>query len=143
MYKGNSYDLLLHEEVYMPTEVIKTALLLQKSIKNQYSRHLLMDRLANTDYKHNYTDEDLQKAIERLRENPIKPFEVGLNKYGGKLYLDKQCVRLSYDNFVDICIVVSGNGIVITAWLNDKMDTHKTLNKWRYNTKEEYERILK
>ena len=143
MYKDNSYDLLLHKEVCLPRIVINASLNLQKQAKNRYSKHLLVDRLENVDYKHNYCDKDLQKAIDTIRNNPVEPFEVGLTKIDGRWFVEKCCVRISYDNLVDICLVIGSDGTIITAWLNDKTDTHRTLKRDRYNTKDEYEEAMK
>lgn len=138
------YDLLLHKDVYLPQGVKNVALRLQKSIKKgQYSYHLLTDRLENPDLKHNYTDSDLDKALSSIINEPVEPFEVGLNKYPIGWCVDKYCVRVSYDNKVDIIIVLTAKGKVITAYCNLKTDNHKTLRKERYNTKEDYERLMK
>lgn len=49
----------------------------------------------------------------------------------GKLV--KAVYRTSFDSTYDVCIVVSMlGGVVRTAWLNHKNDSHKTLDKRKY-----------
>ena len=60
-------------------------------------------------------------------------FEVEINN--GNIV--KFCARVQYDDSHDVIIVITGdrfNPIVKTVWLNDKNDSHKTLDRSKYCT---------
>ena len=49
--------------------------------------------------------------------------------------VEKVCYRISYNNYEDIIIVLSKKKAIITAWINNKNDSHKTLDKTLYEVK--------
>lgn len=126
------YDYLLHKDVWMPQNTKDVAKKLQKRLDvNVFSKHLV-DHLKNKDRKHNYTSSDIYNTIKRLTINPVEPFEVGINREYGKLHIKKYCVRTYLNNTTDIIIVISDTGTIITSYLNDKNDSHTTLDTSRY-----------
>jgi hypothetical protein len=58
-----------------------------------------------------------------------KLIEVTVDPSGNEV---KWLVRTRYDAVHDICIVYLRTGLVKTAWLNARTDTHKTLVRSRY-----------
>lgn len=72
----------------------------------------------------------LVKAVRRDSLNPEKVFEYYSSKNGK---VTKACLRYTFEEFpVDIVMVVSANGVVITMYISNKGDNHATLNKKLY-----------
>jgi len=46
--------------------------------------------------------------------------------------IDRALYRIPYNVLYDLCLVVTADGAVITCWLNDMRDTHKTVKYGRY-----------
>lgn len=126
-------EYLLHKDIFMPQQVKDATKNMQKSlVANSFSSHLY-DHLLNKDRKHNYTEEDINKAVEKMTKNPIEPFEVKLVEANwGKLRIVKYCVRMNLNDTTDIVIVIGNKQNVVTAWLNNKNDTHRTLDRNKY-----------
>lgn len=59
-----------------------------------------------------------------------KAFEVELSDSGCVL---KTGFRWKISKNTDICVIISNDARVITAWLNDSVDTHKTLDRTKYS----------
>lgn len=96
----------------------------------RFTDHLL-ERAINGDEKHRIPVNMLHYIIrEVLRTNTIKPFEV--EEING--YVNKFCVRVSFDDKMDITIVFGVGSVlnVRTAWLNRKGDKHSTLIEEKY-----------
>lgn len=128
---------LYHKDVYMPNEMIECALNRQKNINVKaclMSSHLKKDHIDNVDKKHNYTAEDIEGTLNLIKARPVKPFEVGMSL--DKTYMKKYAVRIKLDDEYDISIVINAKGTkIITAWVNNREDTHKTLDPTRYEQK--------
>jgi hypothetical protein len=108
---------LYHSEIRLPN-FLKNQVAGQ-TILLEYSRHA---RRAATDDRYGYIN--LPDSI-RVKVEEI--FEVEATN--GKV--TKFAARTSYDETRDLILVVRGN-VVVTVWINLKSDTHKTLNKTKY-----------
>lgn len=101
-----------------------------------YSLHLFEHLLYSTD-KHGMTMRELDRIIDELMEKKrnFYLYEVATTMQNEVF---KAVVRTSYDLDRDISIVFAiskdGKYIVKTAWLNNKNDTHNTLDKSKYYT---------
>ena len=78
---------------------------------------------------------ELDRIIDELIDNKRRYFLYEIETRG-KDDIVKCVVRTNYNLDRDISIVFAiskdGKNIVKTAWLNDKKDTHVTLNKYKY-----------
>lgn len=139
------FSKLFHEEVFMPTGVNEDVTVLQRNIKTiGLSRHFEEQHVDTADYKHSMQKTKIISAVMSLTKNQVAPFEVQLSKdyyaLGPGWHVTKYVVRVSYDETRDVTIVIATNpknknhAFVKTAWLNDKQDVHKTLNKIKYHT---------
>ncbi len=136
---------LLHSEVYMPENVVKTNNKIQKVITNvTYSNHFTNQCVNIGDYKHYLDKNKVTNIILGLKNNPIKPFEVEISKINNLKVITKICIRTTYDESRDISIVIiprlnkdkkSFTAFIKTAWLNSNADIHYTLDKSKYLTK--------
>lgn len=85
------------------------------------------------DYSFEYGKNFFQYLIKVVRRNPLDPekvFEFYADKHGK---ITKACFRYTFDESpVDIIMVVSANGVVITTYISNKDDNHTTLNKNLY-----------
>lgn len=94
---------------------------------NALSNHM-WEHVTDTDKKHDIDYKKLYLIVKKLQSySNIEPFEVEVEK--GNVI--KCVVRTEYDEQRDISIVFRF-GFIVTAWLNDKNDTHKTLIKNKY-----------
>ena len=118
---------LYHREVFWKDDFDEDS---AKLIKSAYrlSRHL-MEYLDNDDSDRRKFDFDgIMGTIEYLKTmDSVESFEVETENG----FLTKCVVRVSYNERKDICIVFR-KGLVVTAWLCDKNDNHKTLDKTKY-----------
>lgn len=128
-------DVFIPQKLYHQVERQKTRFILNKKHK---SYHLILDRLNNNkhDIKHDYTEKDVDDIVMKIMYSDIKPFEIETtdNK------VSKYVIRISYDNERDISVVIRFNTI-ITAWINHKEDIHKTLDKSKYTTEEDWNKM--
>lgn len=127
--------ILLHSDVYLPNWVINKAMRVQ-AIKKNYkcSWHFKTDHSKlNRDLKHLIDEEELLALAKKLEDSPLEPFEVELtyNNYSKRYDVTKQVVRLPLNENTDVAIVFRFDTIV-TAWLNNKLDKHYTLNEAKY-----------
>lgn len=75
-------------------------------------------------------------ALDRCNEKNIRipnkltgdAFEVELTN--GRI--NKLALRCNYSDTHDLCVVISSTGLVITCWLNHKLDKHGTLDRSKY-----------
>ena len=119
---------LYHREVFWKDDFDRDSAKLIKSVY-RLSRHL-KDYLEydNTD-RRSFDFDGIMGTIEHLKTmDSVESFEVE-TKNG---FLTKCVVRVSYNERKDICIVFR-KGLVVTAWLCNKDDNHKTLDKSKYN----------
>lgn len=119
--------MLYHNEVFWKDNFNADSAKLIKTV-SRLSRHL-RDYLQYSDAERR--DFDLNGIFNITRElkkmDSVQAFEVETEK--GKL--TKCVVRVSYNDKKDICLVYR-YGLIVTAWLCNKDDTHKTLNKSKY-----------
>lgn len=117
---------LYHRNIFWKKEFDKASADLIKSV-NHLSRHLIEYLDDNAD-RRNFDLEGINKVIKTLKTfDTVKSFEVETEN--GKL--TKCVVRFKYNNQKDICIVFR-YGVVITAWLCNRDDNHKTLDRSKY-----------
>lgn len=126
---------LYHSEVFMPQNLVNQSLIMMKRARvARFSAHVIdWIRGFNSEstlrqYKHRYTETALRNALENISLNRPNPFEVGVENG----YVVKYAVRVSLDADNDISVIIGANGVVRTAWINSKEDTHKTLNTEKY-----------
>lgn len=109
--------------------------LAKKLFNKNYSLHLFEHLLYSTD-KHGMTMRELDRIIDELIDNKRCYFLYYEVETQAKDEITKCVLRTGYDLNRDISIVFAngkdGRLIVKTAWLNDKKDTHVTLNKSKY-----------
>ena len=63
----------------------------------------------------------------------VRPFEIAVTD--GRI--EKAAYRLPYDARFDVTVVVMWPGVIVSAWLNERTDTHATLNPSRYTNPKE------
>ena len=121
---------LYHREVFWKDNFDEDSARLIKSAY-RLSKHL-KDYLDNDNSERRKFDLDgIMGTIEYLkRMDSVESFEVETENE----FLTKCVVRVSYNERKDICIVFR-KGLVVTAWLCSKDDTHKTLDKTKYEKK--------
>lgn len=122
---------LYHKHVYWLKDFDAQA----KALFNKnYSLHLFEHLLYSTD-KHGMTMRELDRIIDELIDNK-RCFFLYEVETQAKDDIVKCVLRTSYDLDRDISIVFAtskdGKNIVKTAWLNDKKDTHSTLDRRKY-----------
>jgi hypothetical protein len=94
----------------------------------------LIERIECKDRSHNsVTAENVWKVLSGLKGNPIVPFEVETKEIDGKENVVKYVVRAKVGKFEDVCLVIRGNK-VITAYINDSSDSHRTLDFSKYES---------
>ncbi len=71
------------------------------------------------------------KNVHAHKQPYLHVFEAETDDNTGKVI--KVAFRTNYDRKRDITIVVK-KGVIITAWLNNYKDKHKTLDKSKYST---------
>lgn len=126
---------LLHIEKGIPQAILNEVLSIQRNLSQrnlELSRHIVC-RLENCNHKHHYTGDELISCVERLKSNPVIPFEVEVAFYNGVVIIKKYVVRIKYNDTQDISVVIRGDKI-ITAWINDRDDAHKTLDLSKYDS---------
>lgn len=113
---------LYHKDVYFPDYSIFEV---ENMIGCRFSRHF-KHYLYSPDKKHNISVLGIVSAVNRVSlEGEL--FELELTD--GKV--TKAVFRVPYDDENDISIVFR-NRTIITAWLNQKTDTHTTLDRYKY-----------
>lgn len=135
---------LLHTDVYMPLSIMKSALTIEGQIKDySNTKHFIERYNDRTNYKHYMTEEMMLKALDSIRVNQTRPFEIEV-KYDFKknrYIVTKYVVRVSYDNDRDVSFAIiplfdmnthTFIGKIKTAWLNNKEDIHYTLDDSKY-----------
>lgn len=134
---------LLHKDIFIPEEIVKRCINLQKGLENRYISAHVLGHFYDDAKRYGYEREDLIKFLDNLETNQIEPFEVQIaQRDDGAVYVQKYCVRGPWKNGVNISVVIGPNyeyGMnhpqqkIITAWCNSSGDLHSTLNQQRYN----------
>ena len=95
-----------------------------------FSRHAI-EKVV--DYTFEYGKNFFQQFIKTVSRNSLDPEKV-FEYYAAKTgKITKACFRYTFDEYpVDIIMVISANGVVITMYVANKNDNHSTLNKNLY-----------
>lgn len=118
--------MLYHRNVFWKKNFDIESVELIKSA-NRFSRHL-QEYFNDTSEKRNFNADDIMRIVDRLKTfDTIKAFEVETDGH----HLQKCVVRCGFNSRKDICLVFR-KGLVVTAWLCNRDDNHKTLDKSRY-----------
>ena len=133
---------LYHIDVFMPEEYITKSLSAQRLLGRYYFSRHLNDYFHLSDYKHAINRKRLVECINNLRPCPIIPFEVEAEGED----IVKIVVRTGYSITQDVSIAIqlitdSGAPLIKTAWLNDKLDQHNTLDFSKYVDEETHNNI--
>ena len=118
---------LYHREVSWNKDFdIESAKLIKTVVR--FSKHL-KEYFDDDSERRQFDADSIIKIIDRLKTfDNIKAFEVETDGH----LLTKCVVRVGYNGRKDICIVFR-KGFVVTAWLCDKDDKHKTLDRSKYD----------
>lgn len=110
-----------HKDIFMPSDLISG--LLNKRLKLVYTSHA-RNECINDKYGIIYP----LKEVLLTKENIVEIY-VDNNK------VFKVLMRQKQDNYLDKCLIININSFeVITNWLCKSEDTHKTLNKTKYES---------
>ena len=144
---------LMHKDAYMPNWVPKVVRQILTRYKSYVlSKHVIEHASHDCDRSHGYTLEGLKNALGKAIGNPYDAFEVEAtqHKMYGKWIVTKVCIRVPYDDTSDACISIRPyrdpetkerdltKALIVTAWLNNSLDGHQTLDKTKYITEEEW-----
>lgn len=150
MKKERNYKMLFNRNVYFPNQTDEVCRRLQKLLVSgvvTFTNEFMKD----ADLKR-----DTTTALYNLASKPVECFEVELeftsnpNRSDNHWYVSKYCCRTSYNKDKDIVVVIRPqyNSAVeliqhkiIHSYLVNKKDNHKTLNKSRYCTEEEFKSL--
>jgi len=130
---GNKID-RYHKEIFFPSWYEES---LKEFIKEIVSTGPLTFSMHCVEKVSEYTTQfgkvffqNLLKSIRRGVLDPEKVFEFYATK-GGKI--TKVCFRYSFDKLpVDVVLVISSGGVLITMYVINADDNHETLNKKLY-----------
>ena len=119
--------MLFHKSIYwIPQFDIQSKQLLL-SVK-RLSNHLY-DHIENSNKpRYDISIERLYNIVQGLCSQDIHPFEVEVD-CNNKVV--KTVIRTPYDDNRDISIVIR-YGYIVSAWLNDKNDSHISLDRSKY-----------
>ena len=119
--------MLYHKQVFWKKEFDVESAKLIKTV-NRFSKHL-EEYFADESERRQFDATSIIKIVERLKTfDNIKAFEVETDGHE----LTKCVVRVGFNGKKDICLVFR-KGLVVTAWLCNKDDNHKTLDKSKYD----------
>jgi len=123
-----------HREIYFPEEFSSSMKQFVEEILSEgpltFSLHAA-EKIV--EYSHEYGKIFFQYLVKTVRRNSLDPDKVFeyYSSRNGKI--TKACFRYSIEESpVDIIMVVSANGVVITMYVSNKDDNHATLNKKLY-----------
>ena len=117
---------LYHKDVFWLDSFNTQSLSLIKSVK-RLSKHLWEHIDNSTQKRYNIDVAKLYLILNSINESNCYPFEVETTDG----IVTKCVIRCEYDESRDISIVVR-DGFVATGFLNMKEDTHKTLDRSKY-----------
>lgn len=119
--------MLYHKEVFWKKSFdVESASLIKTA--NRFSKHL-QEYFEDTTERRQFNANDIIRIVEKLKNfDSVKCFEVETNGH----YLTKCVVRCGFNGKKDICLVFR-RGLVVTAWLCNKDDNHKTFDKSKYD----------
>lgn len=118
--------MLYHKQVFWKSDFDIESAKLIKTV-TRFSRHL-QDYFESKNENRNFNAEDIMRIVEKLKTfDTVKCFEVETDGH----HLQKCVVRCGFNGKKDI-ILVFRKEFVVTAWLCNKDDNHKTLDKSKY-----------
>jgi len=122
--------MLYHKDVFFRKRFEQEALEL---LNDNYSMHLLTDLLFPKRRNHTINTHTLSCIIDDIKNGKRKKYSIYEvetdGTYANKVI--KAVLRTAYDKYTDVSIVFTKD-CVVTAWLNDRQDTHNTLDTERY-----------
>lgn len=118
--------MLYHKQVFWKKDFdVESAKLIKTA--NRFSKHL-QEYFNDTKDNRNFNASDIIRIVDKLKTfDTVKCFEVETDGHT----LQKCVVRCGFNGKKDI-ILVFRKGLVVTAWLCNKDDNHKTLDKSKY-----------
>ena len=154
------YSILFHSDVFVPQGAQEQVLNLQKIMKSYFLSKHFQEHLDNQEiedrshkYFKNVVINNLNEMISDSR-TLRKAFEIELSKdyhffKKSGWFVTKFCIRLSYSQIEDLVVVLRPqyketnvvDFMVVTAWINDNRDNHKTLDTTKYCSKEKWDEI--
>ena len=121
---------LYHRQVFWKKDFDVESAKLIKTV-NRFSKHL-EEYFDDNSERRQFDATSIMNIIDRLKTfDNIKAFEVETDGHE----LTKCVVRVGFNGKKDISLVFR-KGLVVTAWLCDKDDNHKTLDKSKYEKRE-------
>ena len=150
----NDPSFLLHKDIYLPRELTKRCLGLQRAMSMSHPRmadNHVEEHFESRAKRYGYGEKDLRAFILQLPSNPIEPFEVEISiREDGAIYVSKFCVRGYYKDGVDLAVAflplyTHGLGhpdfVVKTAWCNKSDDLHSTLRSEQYSNEDDIKHL--
>ena len=129
----NTNTKLYHKDIFLPQDLINQAIYQQQNTINFIFTKHLIERIECKARSHNsVTAEKIWDVLSKLKEKPIIPFEIETENFNGKEKVTKYVVRDTCNMFEDISVVIRGNK-VITAYINNSIDEHFTLDCSKYS----------
>lgn len=121
--------MLYHKKVYWDKQFDIDARKIMEKEKYTFSNHLLKNLRYSKAKRRQITEERLSQILYNIRDRKQNYYLYEVEVKNGNVV--KACIRTSYDKENDISIVYRDKCIV-TAWLNEKQDIHRTLDKKKY-----------
>jgi hypothetical protein len=112
-------QLMFHKDVFIP-DFAQTPLFEGKVIYSRHAKNVSAGAGG-------YAKIDLPAIFDASKAELI---EVEVDPHTRQV--TKQVWRQSLDEERDLCFPLVPGGVIPTVWLNDKADTHETLNKRKY-----------
>lgn len=122
---------LYHREIFWKDYFNSAVQRLISTENIKVTRHIKVDNVNRTHCQHNKININSLVAITYEAKNRVRPyylFEVETNEFDN---ITKAVFRTDYNTMYDIVIVVRKN-LIVTAWLQKKADTHRTLDVSKY-----------
>ena len=154
------YSILFHSDVFVPQGAQEQVLNLQKIMKSYFLSKHFQEHLDNQeieDRSHKYFKNAVINNLNEMISDSRtlrKAFEIELSKdyhffKKSGWFVTKFCIRLSYSQIEDLVVVLRPqyketnvvDFMVVTAWINDNRDNHKTLDTTKYCSKEKWDEI--
>ena len=154
------YSILFHSDVFVPQGAQEQVLNLQKIMKSyflsgHFQEHLDNQKIEDRSHKY-FKDAVISNLNEMISDSRTlrKAFEIELSKdyhffKKSGWFVTKFCIRLPYSQIEDLVVVIRPqyketnvvDFMVVTAWINDNRDNHKTLDTTKYCSKEKWDEI--
>ena len=148
---------LFHKDVFMPDGVPAICNNLQARLDSYDMSHHIIEHLTNQrweDRSHTYDERQVMKCLDSLKNSPQEAFEVEASKdyhyfRKGGWFVTKYCCRIPYSTTQDLVVVIRpqyhggkyAGSKVTTAWMNGRTDSHRTLDKTKYCSREEWDEV--